>query len=53
MKENESITINLNFIFNTASTTNIKETVVEQVLNIDYNQLVQLAEQKQEGENHG
>ena len=54
MENNESITINLNFIFNTVSTTaNIKETVVEQVLNLDYDQLLLLAEEQEKGENNG
>lgn len=53
IEKKEPITINLNFIFNTiTSTTEIKETIVEQILNLDHEQITLLTQQAQ-GENNG
>lgn len=52
MENKESITINLNFIINTVNT-KVTETIVEQVLNLDHDQLIMLAEQQEKGERNG
>ena len=52
MENKESITINLNFIINTVNT-KVTETIVEQVLNLDHDQLIMLAAQQEKGEHNG
>lgn len=54
MENKDSIIINLNFIFNTVTTNaELKETIVEQVLNLDHQEIIALTKQQLKGENNG